>query len=307
MICINCNSIQLNSTDGNCPKCSALLVKNTQKNLQTLVSNRFSELLDKWHRTGKISSSTFDEIKVALKSETEPVQKKHRKEKNFSFDTWFVFFSEIQNFIFLFFQNLFEPLLIKPETLSKRKRIRNSDDNEIFDPEESNFSGISIFSEIEKSFRSEKKNPSKEFILAGIKPLFNEYIWWFIGTILVFIGSILGIREAWNSLEGVSKLVTILSSLVVYQFLFAGLGVFLSKKSNIAARILSGISIILLPVSFSIAVDIILANIFLGFIILSLLSASTIILLLMIREIFLIERFIFIMSLLQNSPKSKFS
>ncbi|HNM05863.1 MAG TPA: hypothetical protein PKK05_23315, partial [Leptospiraceae bacterium] len=101
-------------------------------------------------------------------------------------------------------------------------------------------------------------------IWSGLKPLFNEYIWWFIGTVLVLAGSVMGIREAWMSLSGMYRHFTVAGGVLLYQTLFCGLGIFLGSKSKATGKILSGISLLLFPVLFSAASDIVSLNFIIG-------------------------------------------
>ena len=72
---------------------------------------------------------------------------------------------------------------------------------------------------------------SLEALTETLKPLFNEYVWWFIALVLVISGSIMGIREAWLRFEGILRPFTILFAFFVYHMLFLGLGIFIHRKS----------------------------------------------------------------------------
>lgn len=94
---------------------------------------------------------------------------------------------------------------------------------------------------------------SFEALAATLKPLFNEYVWWFIAMVLVISGSIMGIREAWLRFEGVLRPLTILFAFFTYHTLFLGLGIFLYKRSEATGRMLLILAATLIPVMFSIA------------------------------------------------------
>lgn len=94
---------------------------------------------------------------------------------------------------------------------------------------------------------------SFETLAATLKPLFNEYVWWFIAMVLVISGSIMGIREAWLRFEGVLRPLTILFAFFTYHTLFLGLGLFLFKRSEATGRMLLILAATLIPVMFSIA------------------------------------------------------
>ncbi|MCY1015718.1 hypothetical protein [Pyxidicoccus sp. MSG2] len=81
-------------------------------------------------------------------------------------------------------------------------------------------------------------------------PRLNEYIWWFLGAVLVLGGSLMGVREAWRALGGVPRQLLVTGALFGYHAAFIGLGVFLSRRSLSAGRVLAGIGLALLPVVF---------------------------------------------------------
>ena len=144
-----------------------------------------------------------------------------------------------------------------------------------------------------------KEEPEFE-IWSGLRPLFNEYIWWFIGSVLVLTGSIMGIREAWLVLSGINRHLTVLGAVVLYQFLFTALGVFLGTRSVITGRLLSVISLLLLPISFSVASDVLSVNTILGLIVLFVLMGLTSGILSIIAKLFQLQANGFIIALLPS-------
>ncbi|RKG89998.1 hypothetical protein D7W82_05245 [Corallococcus sp. CA049B] len=81
-------------------------------------------------------------------------------------------------------------------------------------------------------------------------PRFNEYIWWFLGAVLVLGGSLMGVREAWQALGGVPRQLIVTGALLGYHAAFIGLGTFLARRSRSVGRVLAGIGLALLPVVF---------------------------------------------------------
>ncbi|NTX60537.1 hypothetical protein HUA74_07680 [Myxococcus sp. CA051A] len=81
-------------------------------------------------------------------------------------------------------------------------------------------------------------------------PRLNDFIWWFLGAVLVLGGSLMGVREAWRALGGVPRQLLVTGALWGYHAGFIGLGVFLSRRSMPVGRVLSGIGLALLPVAF---------------------------------------------------------
>lgn len=80
------------------------------------------------------------------------------------------------------------------------------------------------------------------------KPLGALQVFWFIGTLLVLSGSVMGVREAWRSLEGAWRPLSIAAALFGYHAAFVGLSRFLARRSVVTGRVLGGIAIGLLPI-----------------------------------------------------------
>ncbi|MCE9670916.1 hypothetical protein LY474_24205 [Myxococcus stipitatus] len=81
-------------------------------------------------------------------------------------------------------------------------------------------------------------------------PKLHEYIWWFLGAVLVLGGSLMGVREAWRALGGVPRQLLVSGALLGYHAAFIGLGTFLGRRSLPVGRVLAGIGLALLPVVF---------------------------------------------------------
>ncbi len=86
---------------------------------------------------------------------------------------------------------------------------------------------------------------------ASLRSVIGEYVWWFIGTLLVLAGSVMGVREAWLALGGVPRLLVVAGALLAYHGGFVGLSSVVAKKSGVAGRVLGGIALTLLPVVFA--------------------------------------------------------
>lgn len=82
------------------------------------------------------------------------------------------------------------------------------------------------------------------------EPVGALQVFWFIGTLFVLAGSVMGVREAWRTLEGVWRPVVIAGAFFGYHVLFVGLARLLVRRSFVTGRVLSGISAGLLPVVF---------------------------------------------------------
>lgn len=283
MICTKCNAFHSGFSGRLCPVCSEPLVSETSENRDKLVLGRIQQFLQKWKTNGQISNSAYKEFEKALQSENQTVSERPKEEYSSGFLYIFsLWASELIKYFFKGLAGLFEPMLQDP----KKKSFRNSrsSKSDLYSPTSTdssdNLSGLEVFSELDgkSKKRKSKFEEEPEIIWSGLKPLFNEYIWWFIGSLLVLTGSIMGIREAWMVLSGVSRSITILSAIFIYQALFVGLGLLLSRRSVTTGKLLSGISILLLPVVFSVISDIVFLEPITGFIVLSILVVLTLLL-----------------------------
>ena len=285
MICLKCNEFRVGFVGRLCPVCSDPLVLETNSNRDKLVFGRMREFLSRWQKSGEVSKKTISEIESALANTNIP---QDSNERSYSFGILTIFIEWIQALLTSFFIGLgaiFEPVLLKPKTSKAYTKISGKDADASFEnltegilvEDNSNLSGLDAISELDEKLLSRKgkydtrkfkvKQTEPEFeIWSGLRPLFNEYIWWFIGTILILAGSIMGIREAWTVLTGVNRHLMVLIAVIIYQFLFTALGLFLNKKSVVTGKLLTVISILLLPVSFSVVSDVFLASNSLGII-----------------------------------------
>ena len=101
-------------------------------------------------------------------------------------------------------------------------------------------------------------------------------------------------------LSGINRHLTVLGAVVLYQFLFTALGVFLGTRSVITGRLLSVISLLLLPISFSVASDVLSVNTILGLIVLFVLMGLTSGILSIIAKLFQLQANGFIIALLPS-------
>lgn len=319
MICLKCNAFHPGFVGRLCPVCSELLQLETNINRDKLVLGRMREYLSNWQSSGKVSKKAISEFENALANTDLP----KKEEANPSFGIISLFLQWVQKLITVFFVglgSLFEPMIVKPKAANYKyshsgKEIESSYENlteGILTEDSSRISGLDSLSEMDERPRrkkgkysvdqfkeSIKEEPEFE-IWSGLRPLFNEYIWWFIGSLLVLTGSIMGIREAWLVLSGINRHLTVLGAVVLYQFLFTALGVFLGTRSVITGRLLSVISLLLLPISFSVASDVLSVNTILGLIVLFVLMGLTSGILSIIAKLFQLQANGFIIALLPS-------
>lgn len=297
MICLKCNAFHSGFVGRLCPVCSEPLQFETTVNRDKLVFGRLREYLSLWQKSGQVSKKAVSEIEDAIANTNLLAED---KEVPYRFGFINLFFDWLQGLTTAFFLSLgalFEPMIITPNSNKYRKNYSGKDSDASYESltegilssdnsGTSNLSGLDAVAELDSKrhrkkgkhshdkFKSNPEEPVFE-IWAGLRPLFNEYIWWFIGTLLVLAGSIMGIREAWLVLTGISRHITVLSAVFLYQVLFMALGIFLGSRSVITGKLLSGISLLMLPVSFSVVSDVILANTITGFVTLVVLVSLT--------------------------------
>ena len=293
MICLKCNAFHSGFVGRLCPVCSEPLLLETAANRDKLVIGRLQEYLALWYKSGKVSKKAVNEIENAI-SETNLFAEEKENNSHFGFISLFLdWLQGLATGFFISLGALFEPMIRKPNSNKYRKNLSVKDSEASYESltegilsgdnsGASSLSGLDAVSELDsKHHRKKAKYKHDKFktnteepifeIWAGMRPLFNEYIWWFIGTLLVLTGSIMGIREAWLVLTGISRHITVLSAVFLYQILFMALGIFLGSRSATTGRLLSGISLLLLPVSFSVVSDVILTNTIIGFVTLAVL------------------------------------
>ena len=85
---------------------------------------------------------------------------------------------------------------------------------------------------------------------APAKPLGALQVFWFIGAVLVLAGSLMGVREAWRSLEGATRPLVIAAALFAYHLVFVALARMLAKRSETTGRVLGTIAVGLSPIAF---------------------------------------------------------
>ena len=95
-----------------------------------------------------------------------------------------------------------------------------------------------------------ESNAEAHALKEASKPFGALQVFWFIGTLLVLAGSVMGVREAWRTLEGVWRPVVIAGAFFAYHVLFVGLARLLVRRSTVTGRVLAGIAAGLLPVVF---------------------------------------------------------
>jgi hypothetical protein len=284
MICPKCNSFEPGFLGRLCPVCSEPLIVETSDNRDRLVLGRLKEFISKWQANGQISNKTAHEIEVAIEKTNLTPNEESEIHSHSMLSLFLNWFQVLLTGFFAGLSTLFEPMIVRPESVKHRIKQSGQTDGSSFEDStdiifdgSGNLSGLDALSQLDKDKGKKRKikdtdKPTEFEIWSGLRPLFNEYIWWFIGSLLVLTGSIMGIREAWMVLNEMSRHITVLGALFLYQALFVGLGVFLGSRSVITGRLLSGISILLLPVLFSVASDVILLDSFIGYITLIIIS-----------------------------------
>ncbi|MCB1179921.1 MAG: hypothetical protein KDK36_20255, partial [Leptospiraceae bacterium] len=300
MICPNCNSIHSGFPGRLCPVCSEPLVMETEKAREKVYLGKFKTYINNWKDLGKISSNTFKEIDSAIDSELKP-KKVKIKESPSLLSLFFQWLDEFISSIFQSISSLYEPFIITKEKRNNYSNLDSEDSTDGIFSDSGNLTGLGNISELDDKrnvIENLNSENSIDLIRMGLKPLLNEYIWWFIGTLLILTGSIMGVREAWINFSGINRLFILLFALCSYQTLFTLLGLLLKKKSILTAELLSIISLLLFPVLFSLSSDILIRNVILGIGTISILFLFSFFLLKITSNIFDSDVFNFLFSII---------
>lgn len=306
MICLKCNAFHSGFSGRLCPVCSEPLAPESSENEEKLILGRIQYYISKWKTRGLLSSSTVQEIENALISESPHIHKKNQSTPENIYPVFQTWFQNLVTSFFVGLSSIVEPILVQPTVGVKKHRLKSKSENEfsIFSGEDDRLSGLESITDLDNNFKHKNRksihDPDADLIWSGLKPLFNEYIWWFIGTLLVLTGSVMGIREAWMNLQGLSKSFVMLGALFLYQVFFVSLGIFFSKRSPATGRMLSGISILLLPILFAVESDILILDNLAGAITLIILTIMSSGLLILISKQFQAKPLKIILSILPS-------
>ncbi|WP_224367405.1 hypothetical protein [Hyalangium versicolor] len=265
LICPDCARFRTDDVGPACPTCGAVLVPPEEAHLEGLVRARLRGRIEGWREQQLIDSSTAIQLVESLDAPAEPPPVKSEPAREMSVekraDAWA---ESIQRLVAWrpgwgreFFRSLEEAARAEQEVAaSEPRRPREGEEDGERDLGLAMGSGSALFGQggtgalgggldTLVSLDADGGPREKEGALK-----LHEYVWWFLGALLVLGGSLMGVREAWRALGGVPRQLIVTGALFAYHAGFIGLGVFLGRRSLSAGRVLAGIGLSLLPIVF---------------------------------------------------------
>ena len=256
MICLACTELRTPDPGSTtCPHCGGMLIPVHNADLELLVQEKLKQRISDWHATRLLDASTASRlteslahppaesvaVAVPLLANASALEQKADAlaEKLEQWEDWRPEWGTA------FFQAL--EAAARSERENERKRDEDGEELGL-----ATDSGQALFHRVDAS----ALGGGLESLAAldddsrGETPRLHEYVWWFLGAVLVLGGSLMGVREAWRALGGVPRQLLVSSALFAYHAGFIGLGMFLARRSASAGRVLASIGLALLPVVF---------------------------------------------------------
>ncbi|NPC79832.1 hypothetical protein HPC49_16575, partial [Pyxidicoccus fallax] len=261
MLCPACARVRADESGASCPECGAALVPATNPHLEAFAQATVRRHIERWRADGLVDLATATRLEASLvPSETQVPAPPPAKQEDPAarVEAWA---EEVAASLreaaswrpgwgTALARSLDEAAKAEREEAARRRAGARTGDSGEDDLGSALGSGQALFAQGAGSIGG-----GLEAVVAldegsASAPRLNEYIWWFLGAVLVLGGSLMGVREAWRALGGVPRQLLVTGALFGYHAAFIGLGVFLSRRSLSAGRILAGIGLALLPVVF---------------------------------------------------------
>jgi hypothetical protein len=262
MICPACAQLRADESGASCPECGTSLVPATGPHLEALVRATVRRHIERWRADGLVDDATAVRLEASLSAgqaealvpPVAPVPPQAPEDPAARVEAWADGVAAAlreaaewrPGWGAALARSLDEAAQAEREQAARRRAGDSGED----DLGSALGSGQALFAQ-----GSGALGGGLEAVVAldegpASAPRLNEYIWWFLGAVLVLGGSLMGVREAWRALGGVPRQLLVTGALFGYHAGFIGLGVFLSRRSPPAGRILAGIGLALLPVVF---------------------------------------------------------
>ncbi|RKI19033.1 hypothetical protein D7Y15_06025 [Corallococcus sp. AB030] len=277
MLCLACTEPRAPDSGPLCPECGAALVPAAGRHLDDFVLARMRRRIEHWRFDGLVDPATADRLEASLAATVEavasvpevpaleavvvPVPVEPALDSAARVEAWA---DDVAGslrraggwrpgWLASLASSLDETARAEREQAARR-RVVTQDDGESSSEEDMGSalgSGQALFG---RGHLDSLGGSGLEAVIAldegDNPPRLNEYIWWFLGAVLVLGGSLMGVREAWRALGGVPRQLIVTGALLGYHAAFIGLGAFLARRSRSAGRVLAGIGLALLPVVF---------------------------------------------------------
>lgn len=256
MICLGCAEFREGETRDTCPDCGAMLQPATREHVDRLVQEKLKRRISDWQATRLLEPATASRLTESLSATTvsaaiavpllEDASTLEQKA-----DTLAGKLAELEDWRPTWGQAFFQAL----ENAAREEREREAGSRSHAGEEGlglASDSGQALFQRVDAGALGGGLDAmvALDDSTSGAAPRLHEYVWWFLGAVLVLGGSLMGVREAWRALGGVPRQLLVTGALFAYHAAFVGLGVLLARRSASAGRVLASIGIALLPVVF---------------------------------------------------------
>jgi hypothetical protein len=255
MICLACAELRASDAGTACPSCGTALVPATSEHLDALVQEKLRRRISDWHATRLLDEHTAvrltesltgapaASVALPLLEDASTLEQKA--------DALVGKLERLEDWSPGWGQSFFQAL---EDAARAEREARREKDAEELDVGLASDAGQALFHRVDASALGGGLDALVALDDAGgargEAPKLHEYVWWFLGAVLVLGGSLMGVREAWRALGGVPRQLLVTGALFAYHAAFIGLGVFLARRSASAGRVLASIGLALLPVVF---------------------------------------------------------
>lgn len=248
-LCLPCATPRSAGAQGLCPQCSTALVAATAEHVEALVQQRLERQLGAWRASGLLTATAAERLAQTLRGLPEADTGGGAEAVERRVD-------EVAASVGRLVDWRPEWLLSAARSLEEAARAereaqgRKGGEEGRSDVALASEAGQALFGQAGALGSGLQAVAELDEGRQGVPPRLQEYVWWFIGTVLVLGGSLMGVREAWRALGGVPRQLLVGGALFAYHASFVGLGVLLARRALPVGRVLAGIGLGLLPVVF---------------------------------------------------------
>jgi hypothetical protein len=260
MLCLSCAEPRIEAPDATCPACGSPLQPLTPDGLELLVQEKLKRKISDWRTTRLLDEPTATRLTDALlgasavgvavphPEDTRTLEQKADAlaDKIEALEDWRPSWGKS------FFQALEDTARQEREARQQARRRERDASGHGDGLDLASDSGQALFHRVDAGalggLEAMAALDDDTADTSDATPKLHEYVWWFLGAVLVLGGSLMGVREAWRALGGVPRQLLVTGALFAYHAAFIGLGVFLSRRSASVGRVLASIGIALLPV-----------------------------------------------------------